>query len=448
MREAGVEAGAIGGVGGLRELPRSAGLDVGVHRADEDPQGFEGVADLVVGERLRVFLHAVVPEATEVLFEFLVGGRGRDSAGVVAAHHVEQAIDEVAEVVTEVGFVAVLERQRREVRVLTDDHLTTEVETKGVGPVRSDETKGVGGVAGGLRSLLVVDRPPAVDEQLARGLDAEGLEHAGPVDRVGRREDVFADDVDVRGPEAFVCDGRVVVGQGVEPDVGDERLIKGQFDAPGQTGLRTRDAQVVHRLLQELEDLVLAEARRDEVRVRAEVLDQPGLELRQLEIVVLFGRLGDLAVDLRPGAVRRPILVREELFLPGRIPVGLLAFVDEALVEKLLEELLDDLLVPRFGRTDIVVVRDIEVAQHALEDCGDLIDQDLRFDAALERRLLDLLAMFVEPGQEVDRASAHAHVAGDHVGEDFLVGMAEVRRAVGVVDGRGDVERTGHEELP
>ena len=287
-----------------------------------------------------------------------------------------------------------------------------------------------------------------MDEQLARRFDAEGLEHAGPVDRMGRREDVLADDMDVGGPEAFVRDGRVVVGQGVEPDVGDEGGIEGQFDAPGQAALGTRDAQVVHRLLQELEDLVLAEARRDEVGVSAEVLDQPGLELRQLEIIILFGRLGDLTVDLGPGAVRRPVLVRQELLLTGRIPVGLLAFVDEALVEKLLQELLDDLLMPRFGRADVVVVRDVQVSQHALEDRGDLIDEHLRLDAALQGRLLDLLAMLVESGDEVDWAAAHAHVPGDHVGEDFLVGMAEVRRAVGVVDGRGDVERTGHEELP
>ena len=406
------------------------------------------MADLIVGEGFRVFLHAVVPEATEVLFEFLVGGRGRDGAAVVTAHHVEQTVDEVAEVVAQVGFVAVLESLRREVRVLADHHLTAKVEAEGVGPVRSDETEGVSGVAGGLRSLLIVDRPPTVDEQLARRLDAEGLEHAGPIDRVGRRKDVLADDMHVGGPEAFIRDGGIVIGQGVEPDVGDEGGVERKFDAPGQAGLRAGDAQVVHRFLEELEDLVLAEARRDEVRVRAQVLDQPGLELRQLEIIILFGRLGDFAVDLRPGAVRRPILVREELFLPGRIPVGLLTFVDETLVEQLLEELLDDLLVARLGRADVVVVRDVEVAQHALEDRGDLIDEDLRFDSALERCLLDLLAMFVEPGEEVHLAAAHPHVAGDHVGEDFFVGMAEVRRAVGVVDGRGDVERTGHEEIP
>ena len=182
--------------------------------------------------------------------------------------------------------------------------------------------------------------------------------------------------------------------------------------------------------------------------MRLEVLDEPGLELRQLEIIVLLGGLGDFAVDLGPRAVRRAVLVRQELLLPGRVPVGLLAFVDQALVEELLQEPPDHLLVARLGRPDVIVVGDVEVAEHALEDGSDLVDERLRLDAALEGGLLDLLAVLVESGEEVDVPAAQAHVTGDHVGQDFLVGVAEVRRAVGVVDGRGDVERTGHEGIP
>ena len=395
MRETRVEAGAVGGVGGLGELPRSAGFDVGVHGADEDPEGFERVAHLVISEGFGVFLHAVIPELAKVLFQVFVGGRSRDRPGVVTSDHVEQTVDEVAEIVAEVGLIAVLESQRREVGVLSDDHLAAKVETESVGTVGGDEAQRVRGVTGRLRGFLVIDRPPAMDEQLARRLDPECLEHARPVDRMRGRQDILADDVHVGRPEAFIRDGGVVVGQRVEPHIRDEGGVEGQLDAPGEAGLRTGDAQVVHRLLEELEHLVLAEARRDEVRVGLDVLDQPGLELRQLEVVVLFGRLGDLAVDLGPGAVRRAILVREELFLTGRVPVGLLAFVDQALVEELLQELLDDFLVPRLGRADVVVVRDVEVAQHALEHRGDLVDEHLRFDAALDRGLLDLLAVFV-----------------------------------------------------
>jgi len=142
--------------------------------------------------------------------------------------------------------------------------------------------------------------------------------------------------MDVGGPEPLVGYGGVVVGQRIEPDVGDEGGVEGEFDAPGEAGFRTRDAEIVHRLLEELENLVLPEARRNEVGVRLDMFDEPGLELRKLEVEILFGRLRNLAVDFRPRSVRIPILIGEELFLTSRVPVGLLPFVDQSLVEELL----------------------------------------------------------------------------------------------------------------
>ena len=93
-------------------------------------------------------------------------------------------------------------------------------------------------------------------------------------------------------------------------------------------------------------------------------------------------------------------------------------------------------------------MRDIQVGEHALKDRGNLIDEDLGFNATLKGGLLDLLAVLVQTGKKVHLTAAHAHMARDHVGEDFLIRMAEVRRTVGVVDRRGDVERTGHEKIP
>ena len=178
------------------------------------------------------------------------------------------------------------------------------------------------------------------------------------------------------------------------------------------------------------------------------MLDEPGLKLGKLEVVVLLGRLRDLAVNLGPGSVQVAILIGEELFLAGGVPVGLLPLINQALVEELLQELLHDLLVTRFGRTDIIVVRYVKIAEHALKDRGNLVDEDLGFNATLEGGLLDLLAVLVKTGEKVHLTAAHAHMARDHVGEDFLIGVAEVRRTVGIVDGRGDVERTGHEKIP
>ena len=112
VREAGIEAGAIVRLTRLSEFPRRTRFDVGVHGADEDPEGFEGVTDLIIGEGFVVLLDRITPELTEVLFELFVRGGGWNRAGIVASDHVEESIDEVAEIVAEVRLVAVLEGGR------------------------------------------------------------------------------------------------------------------------------------------------------------------------------------------------------------------------------------------------------------------------------------------------------------------------------------------------
>ena len=211
MRKAGVQTGAVGGISGLGEFPGRTGLDVGVHGADEDPEGFEGVADLVFGERFVVLLNRIAPELAEIPFEIFVGRGGGNQSGIITTDHVEESVDEVSEIIAEVSLIAVFESRRGEIGVLSDDHLSAEVVPECIGTMRGGEAEGVGRIAGALGSFLVIDRPPTVDEQLARGLDAEGLKHAGPVDGVGRRQDVLADDMHVGGPKSLIGDGGVVV---------------------------------------------------------------------------------------------------------------------------------------------------------------------------------------------------------------------------------------------
>jgi hypothetical protein len=71
-------------------------------------------------------------------------------------------------------------------------------------------------------------------------------QHRGPVDGV-RRQDVFADQMDVRRPESQtgrpavrkILERRDVIDERVEPDIGDVLLVEGQFDAPREPGFRS-----------------------------------------------------------------------------------------------------------------------------------------------------------------------------------------------------------------
>ena len=60
------------------------------------------------------------------------------------------------------------------------------------------------------------------------------------------------------------------------------------------------------------------------------------------------------------------------------------------------------------------------------------------------RGLLDFLAVFIETGKIENFLPETPARAGDYVGDDLFVGVAEVRLAVDVVNGGGDVKRFAH----
>ena len=66
--------------------------------------------------------------------------------------------------------------------------------------------------------------------------------------------------------------------------------------------------------------------------------------------------------------------------------------------------------------------------------------KDLWVEPGVARRLLDLLAVLVGAGQEEHVEAVQPLEARHHVGRDRGVGVADMRRAVHVIDRRGDVE--------
>ena len=95
--------------------------------------------------------------------------------------------------------------------------------------------------------------------------------------------------------------------------------------------------------------------------------------------------------------------------------------------------------MPRLGRADEVVVAEVHRLDEVAERLADLVGEGLRRQAGRRRRLLDLLAVLVGAGQEVDVAAVEPHEAGQHVAGERRVGVPDMRHVVHVVDRRGDV---------
>ena len=83
------------------------------------------------------------------------------------------------------------------------------------------------------------------------------------------------------------------------------------------------------------------------------------------------------------------------------------------------------------GAHDVVRTRRSAVAHRRELPCG-AVGELLRGEARAGCRALHLLAMFVHPGDKQDIVPVEPLKAGNRIGRDPLIGMADMRRAIGV----------------
>ena len=177
----------------LGQVPRRRRLDVLVEGTNRLPDRLERARDVVAVEVLDD------RRAQGGRVEGARAGRPRQAPVAVARDHRRRPGDEVAEVVRELGLVALTEAVERDVAVLPERHLSRTPEADRVGAVDVDQIERVDRVAQGLRDLLLVDVQVAVHEELAGRLVAGREQQRRPVDAV-ETEDVLAEEMH-RGPE-------------------------------------------------------------------------------------------------------------------------------------------------------------------------------------------------------------------------------------------------------
>ena len=292
--------------------------------------------------------------------------------------------------------------------------------------------------------------------------ETHGFEHDGPVNGV-ELEDILAEDLDVGGPEfgtgslggavQGAGEGGIterggdgdVIGEGVEPDVGDERGVERDGDAPVEAGGGPGTAEVFERIVfEETEDFIAAIVGFDEIGVGFDVIDEPRLVFAEAEIVVVFDQFDDLAVEGIESAVGEAVLFGEERFLSGRVVAAVFGLVEVAGFVESSEDGLNDFAVTRGGGADEIVVGEVEAFGQGFPGDGQSIAISLGFEALGLGGLLDLLSMFIQAGEEEHVVAEAAARAGDDVGEDLFIGVTEVRGAIDVIDRGGDVELFAH----
>ena len=100
--------------------------------------------------------------------------------------------------------------------------------------------------------------------------------------------------------------------------------------------------------------------------------------------------------------------------------------------------------MPGLRGADEIIVGQPEPGGEGHPVRGQLIAILLRHFVLGESSLLDFLAVLVEAGEEENFFAEQPVRARDDVGDDLLVGVAEVRLAVEVINGGRDVEQFVH----
>ena len=441
---------------GLGQRPgRLAGeiaVGVGHHRPDR-------VEHLVQLLRLHVLArradHAV-GRRQDRLVGVAEGAGRRQHAAQLLADHGQRALRQVAEVVGEVGVDAVDDRLVAVVAVLAERHLAQEEIAHRIDAVGVGQRERIDHVADRLRHLLAAVEQEAVREDAARHLDPGRHQERRPVDRV-EAHDVLADDVQVGRPVALelvaVGVGKAgrgdVVGQRVDPDIHDVLVIAGHPHAPVEGGARDR------QVLQAAATKLATSFRRSFGSTKF----GPLVELEQL--VLIGGQAEEVALLLHPldrraglGGDPHLLLVEVGLVLgvvglvAHRVPAGVFVEIDVAVLLHPLPDRLRRAVVALLRGADEVVVRALQALHHGLEPRHVALHQLARGDALARRGLLHLLTVLVGAGEEIHVVAVEPHEAGDGVGGDHLIGVPDVRGAVGVGDrGRDVIAGLGHFRL-
>ena len=195
--------------------------------------------------------------------------------------------------------------------------------------------------------------------------------------------------------------------------------------------------------LDEGDDLVAVFLRYDEVRPLAVVRQQAIGVGRELEVIALLLDPIDRRAAgraLRPLGIDRQLVLGEIGLVAHRVPARVFVEVDVAGFAHAGPDRLRGDPVARLRRAHALVDMRADDVGHRLELRRRLVGQRLRRDPAPRRRLLHLLAVLVHAGHHQRVVAVERLEAADRVGRDQLVGVADVRRAVGVGDRRRDRE--------
>ena len=166
-----------------------------------------------------------------------------------------------------------------------------------------------------------------------------------------------------------------------------------------------------------------------------DILDHEVLILAHFEEIAFFLHALDGAAAVGAHAVFE-LQLGPERFARRAVPALVFALVNVALLIEFDEDLLDAADVFFVRRADELIIGNVHQFPKILDARDNLVDVLFRRDALLLGFALDLLSVFVRPGQEHHVIARHSLEAAHRIGGHGAVGVTDMQLIAGVVNGR------------
>ena len=169
------------------------------------------------------------------------------------------------------------------------------------------------------------------------------------------------------------------------------------------------------------------------------MLHQTVRVLAHPEEVGLLRSLFHLASAVGAFAVHQ-LSVGEEGFAGSAVPALIVTLVNVALLVQFLENVSNRTLVIIVGGADEMIVGGVHQIPDAADLAGHTVHVFLGLNAGVSGLILDLLTVLIRTGEKMHVVAALPLVAGNSVGHDYLIGVAEMRLGGCVGDGGCDIK--------
>ena len=251
-------------------------------------------------------------------------------------------------------------------------------------------------------------------------------------------QDILADHMVVRRPvgveiRTAISHSGDVVDQRIKPHISHVIFVEWQWNPPRESFLRPGNAQIVQVFFQKLNHLLLPERWYDEIGIVFQMLDQLLLVFFKRKEIILLGDLGHFSKHFRPLALDF-IFFLYKLFRTLAVKSSVFPEVYFAFVFQFLQKISHHLFVFFIRGANVVVVGNFKILAQRVIAHRHLVTELLRINALFHCGHLHLLPMFIQSGQEVNLVASGSAIARDHVGQHLLVGVPDMRGAVGVIN--------------